>query len=80
VATGEDERVIAGKGWEGIDSKKFTSADFEKAFLGAFANAAKEPELNVTRRSKPPSSSGTTNSSSGRSKNALSTSSTAFPP
>jgi len=47
VATGEHERVIAGKGWDGIDGKKYTSADFEKAFLSAFANAAKEPELNV---------------------------------
>lgn len=47
TATGEHERVIAGKGWDGLDSKKYTSVDFEKAFLSAFANAAKEPELNV---------------------------------
>jgi hypothetical protein len=47
TATGEYERVIAGRGWEGIEAKKYTSADFQKAFFGAFANAAKEPELTV---------------------------------
>lgn len=47
AATGEQERVVGGKGWEGIEGKKHTQKDFEKAFLSAFANAAKEPELNV---------------------------------
>ena len=47
AATGEHERVVGGKGWEGIDGKKHTQKDFEKAFLAAFANAAKEPELSV---------------------------------
>jgi Protein of unknown function (DUF1553)/Protein of unknown function (DUF1549) len=47
TATGEHGRVIAGKGWEGVEGKEYTAADFEKAFLGAFANAAKEPELSV---------------------------------
>lgn len=47
AATGEHERVVGGKGWEGIDGKKHTQKDFEKAFLAAFANAAKEPELAV---------------------------------
>ena len=30
-----------------VDGKKHTQKDFEKAFLAAFANAAKEPELTV---------------------------------
>ena len=47
AATGEHERVVGGKGWEGIDGKMHTQKDFEKAFLAAFANAAKEPELSV---------------------------------
>ena len=47
AATGEQERVVGGKGWEGIEGKKHTQKDFEKAFLTAFANAAKEPELSV---------------------------------
>ena len=47
AAIGEHERVVAGKGWEGIEGKKHTQKDFEKAFLNAFANAAKEPELSV---------------------------------
>lgn len=47
AATGEHERVVAGKGWEGVEGKKHTQKDFEKAFLAAFANAAKEPELAV---------------------------------
>ena len=47
VATGEHERVAAGKGWEGIEGKKHSQKDFEKAFHAAFANAPKEPELNV---------------------------------
>lgn len=47
AATGEHERVVGGKGWEGIEGKKHTQKDFEKAFLTAFANAAKEPELAV---------------------------------
>lgn len=47
AATGEQERVAAGKGWEGVEGKKHTQKDFEKAFLAAFANAAKEPELSV---------------------------------
>ncbi len=47
AATGEQERVVAGKGWDASDIKKHTQKDFEKAFFAAFANAAKEPELNV---------------------------------
>lgn len=47
AATGERERVIEGKGWEGIEGKKIARKDFEKAFTSAFANAAKEPELSV---------------------------------
>ena len=47
AATGEQERVVGGKSWEGVEGKKHTQKDFEKAFLAAFANAAKEPELNV---------------------------------
>ncbi|MEN9572551.1 MAG: hypothetical protein RL514_406 [Verrucomicrobiota bacterium] len=47
AATGEQERVVGGKSWDGIEGKKHTQKDFEKAFLAAFANAAKEPELNV---------------------------------
>ena len=47
VATGERERVFDGKGWDGIEGKKYSQKEFEKAFLGAFANAAKEPELSV---------------------------------
>jgi len=47
AATGEQERVVGGKAWEGVEGKKHTQKDFEKAFLAAFANAAKEPELNV---------------------------------
>lgn len=47
AATGEHERVVGGKGWEGVEGKKHTQKDFEKAFLAAFANAAKEPELSV---------------------------------
>ena len=47
AATGEQERVVGGKSWEGIEGKKHTQKDFEKAFHAAFANAAKEPELNV---------------------------------
>jgi hypothetical protein len=47
AATGEHERVVGGKGWEGVEGKKHTQKDFEKAFLAAFANAAKEPELAV---------------------------------
>ena len=47
AATGEHERVVGGKAWEGIEGKKHTQKDFEKAFLAAFANSAKEPELNV---------------------------------
>ena len=47
AATGEQERVATGKGWEGVEGKKHTQKDFEKAFLAAFANAAKEPELTV---------------------------------
>ncbi|MFM8470082.1 MAG: DUF1553 domain-containing protein [Limisphaerales bacterium] len=46
LAGGEHERVIEGKGWaEGY--KKKTFMDFENAFLAAFANDAKEPELAV---------------------------------
>ena len=47
TATGEHERVVTGKGWEGLEGKKHAQKDFEKAFHNAFANAAKEPELNV---------------------------------
>ena len=47
AATGEHERVVGGKAWEGIEGKKHTQKDFEKAFLAAFANSAKEPELSV---------------------------------
>ncbi len=47
TATGEHERIIAGQGWEGIESNKPSAADFEKVFIGAFSNAAKEPELDV---------------------------------
>ena len=47
TATGEHERVATGKGWEGLEGKKHAQKDFEKAFHNAFANAAKEPELNV---------------------------------
>ena len=46
-AVGEHGRVVGGKGWEGIEGKKYTQRDFEKAFVSAFANAAKEPELSV---------------------------------
>lgn len=47
AATGEHERVVGGKAWDGVEGKKHTQKDFEKAFLAAFANSAKEPELNV---------------------------------
>ncbi len=47
AATGEQERVVGGKGWDAGEIKKHTQKDFEKAFLAAFANAAKEPELGV---------------------------------
>ena len=47
AATGEHERVVGGKGWDAGEIKKHTQKDFEKAFFAAFANAAKEPELNV---------------------------------
>ncbi len=47
LATGEHERVVEGKGWAEGDKKK-TLKDFEKAFLAAFANDAKEPELVVS--------------------------------
>lgn len=47
LATGEQERVVDGKGWDGIEGKKYTQKEFEKAFLSAFANASKEPELTV---------------------------------
>jgi hypothetical protein len=47
VATGEHQRVIEGKGWEGIEGRKYAQKDFDKAFVGAFANTAKEPELAV---------------------------------
>ncbi|NBR87233.1 MAG: DUF1549 domain-containing protein [Verrucomicrobia bacterium] len=46
LAVGEHERVVEGKGWAESDKKK-TFKDFEKAFLAAFANDAKEPELTV---------------------------------
>lgn len=46
LAVGEQERVVDGKGWAEGDKKK-TLKDFEKAFLAAFANDAKEPELTV---------------------------------
>lgn len=46
LAVGEHERVVEGKGWAESDKKK-TFKDFEKAFLAAFANDAKEPELAV---------------------------------
>jgi hypothetical protein len=46
LAVGEHERVVEGKGWAEGDKKK-TFKDFEKAFLAAFANDAKEPELAV---------------------------------
>lgn len=46
LAMGEHERVVEGKGWVEGDKKK-TFKDFEKAFLAAFANDAKEPELAV---------------------------------
>lgn len=46
LAVGEHERVVKGKGWAEGDKKK-TFKDFEKAFLAAFANDAKEPELAV---------------------------------
>ena len=46
LAVGEHERVVEGKGWaEG--EKKTTFKEFEKIFLAAFANDAKEPELAV---------------------------------
>ncbi len=47
AATGEQERVIEGKGWDGIEGKKVARKEFEKAFTSAFANAVKEPELAV---------------------------------
>ncbi len=46
LAVGEQERVVNGKGWAEGDKKK-TLKEFEKAFLSAFANDAKEPELVV---------------------------------
>lgn len=46
LAVGEQERVVNGKGWAEGDKKK-TLKDFEKTFLSAFANDAKEPELTV---------------------------------
>ena len=48
VAIGEQERVANGKGWEGVEGKKYSVKDFEKAFHAAFANAPKEPELSVS--------------------------------
>lgn len=47
AATGESERVVESKGWEGVDGAKYGKKDFEKVFAAAFANAAKEPELSV---------------------------------
>lgn len=47
LATGEYERVLEGKA-AGEGEKKKTLKDFEKAFLSAFANDAKEPELVVS--------------------------------
>ena len=59
AATGEQERVAAAKSADKVKApdaeeegespraKSRSLKDFEKAFLGAFANAAKEPELNV---------------------------------
>jgi hypothetical protein len=47
AATGEDRRVIDERGWDGIEGERYTAAEFEKAFLGEFGNAPKEPELEV---------------------------------
>ncbi|HWB07095.1 MAG TPA: DUF1553 domain-containing protein [Verrucomicrobiales bacterium] len=47
TATGEYDRVVSGTGWDGIEGKRYKSADFEKAFSAAFAGAPKEPELTV---------------------------------
>jgi len=49
LATGEMERVERNaKADEKDDLKRYTLADFEKAFQAALANAAKEPELQPT--------------------------------
>ena len=49
TATGEMERLANNKKADaGDDARKFTLADFEKAFNAAFANAPKEPELQVS--------------------------------
>jgi hypothetical protein len=48
VATGELDRVTkTAKADPASDEKKYTLADFEKAFIAALANAPKEPELQV---------------------------------
>ncbi|RBP47377.1 uncharacterized protein DUF1553 [Roseimicrobium gellanilyticum] len=48
LATGELERVsTVTKAEPEKDEKKYTLADFEKAFVAALANAPKEPELQV---------------------------------
>ncbi len=47
TATGEQDRVLGGEGWDGIEGKKVERKEFERAFTAAFANAAKEPELSV---------------------------------
>lgn len=47
TATGEQDRIVSGKNWDGIEGKKYVAADFEKAFISAFANGPKEPELAV---------------------------------
>ena len=48
IATGELDRLTKNtKAEAGDDARKYTLADFEKAFAAAFANPAKEPEIKV---------------------------------
>lgn len=48
IATGELDRLTKNaKADEKDDARKYTLADFEKAFAAAFANPAKEPETKV---------------------------------
>jgi hypothetical protein len=47
TATGEFERVVRGRGWEGLQEKPLMWKTVKASFTAAFANAPKEPELRV---------------------------------
>ncbi len=47
AALGEQERIVEGRGWEGLAGPRHTLKEFETTFLGALANAPREPELAV---------------------------------